>query len=107
VSIFDTIRAQVEAAKAPDPILSELQDLRRQVAALVQTPPATAPDPDALLTVRQAAEILGCSPEALYARVERQQIPCIRPTPKSLRFRRSDLLKTAPGVRPSRSKGAK
>ena len=43
------------------------------------------------LTVREAAEFLGVSPQTVYLWVERKQIPHLRVMGRNIRFLRSDL----------------
>jgi excisionase family DNA binding protein len=60
-----------------------------------ETQPTAAgwPDHQALLTVRQVAEFLGMTPKAVYHRAERGQLPGVIHVGRSLRFRRTDLLR--------------
>jgi len=61
----------------------------------------------ALLTVRQVAEFLGMSPKAVYHRAERGQLPGVIHVGRSLRFRRSDLVRfigEGRGLSPTRSR---
>jgi excisionase family DNA binding protein len=44
-----------------------------------------------LLTVREASALLGMTPQGLYKAAQRRQLPCIRLSPKRLRFRLTDL----------------
>ncbi len=82
-------------------------------ASLTSTPSAGEsgggvwPPGQALLTVRQVAEFLGMSPKAVYHRAERGQLPGIVHVGRSLRFRRSDLLRFIEerhGLSPTRSR---
>jgi len=43
------------------------------------------------LTVREAARFLGVSPQTVYLRVERKQIPHLRVMGRNIRFLKSDL----------------
>ena len=43
------------------------------------------------LTVKEAAEYLGVSPQTVYLWVERKQIPHLRVMGRNIRFLRSDL----------------
>lgn len=43
------------------------------------------------LTVREAAQFLGVSPQTVYLWVERKQIPHLRVMGRNIRFLRSDL----------------
>ena len=43
------------------------------------------------LTVREAAEYLGVSPQSVYLWVERKQIPHLRVMGRNIRFLKSDL----------------
>jgi len=65
--------------------------------SLDQLPSAAEPTvwspAQALLTVRQVAEFLGMTPKAVYHRAERGQLPGMVHVGRSLRFRRSDLLR--------------
>jgi excisionase family DNA binding protein len=54
--------------------------------------PAWSPA-QALLTVPQVAVLLGMTPKAIYHRAERGQLPGALHVGRSLRFRRSDLLR--------------
>ena len=69
---------------------------------------ATLPSPaQALLTVPQVAELLGMTPKAVYHRAERGQLPGALHVGRSLRFRRSDLLRfigEGRGPSPARSR---
>jgi excisionase family DNA binding protein len=58
-----------------------------------EPPPGTWPSHQALLTVRQVAEFLGMTPKAVYHRAERGQLPGVVHVGRSLRFRRTDLLR--------------
>jgi excisionase family DNA binding protein len=65
------------------------------------------PPAQALLTVRQVAELLGMTPKAIYHRAERGQLPGVFHVGRSLRFRRSDLLRfisEGRGLSPTRSR---
>jgi excisionase family DNA binding protein len=44
------------------------------------------------LTVREAARLLGVSPQTVYLWVERKQIPHLRVMGRNIRFLKSDLL---------------
>lgn len=75
-------------------------------AAAEQAAPAWSPA-QALLTVRQVAELLGMTPKAIYHRAERGQLPGVFHVGRSLRFRRSDLLRfisEGRGLSPTRSR---
>ena len=48
-------------------------------------------DPEYPLTVRQAAQFLGVSPQTVYLWVERRQIPHLRVMGRNIRFLQSDL----------------
>jgi len=57
---------------------------------------ATVPQPashelDSPLTVREAAQFLGVSPQTVYLWVERRQIPHLRVMGRNIRFLKSDL----------------
>lgn len=68
--------------------------------------PAWSPA-QALLTVPQVAELLGMTPKAIYHRAERGQLPGVLHVGRSLRFRRSDLLRfigEGRGPSPTRSR---
>ena len=83
-------------------------------ASLTQLPAAAAEPTgvvwspgQALLTVRQVAEFLGLTPKAVYHRAERGQLPGIVHVGRSLRFRRTDLLRFIEerhGLSPTRSR---
>ena len=45
-----------------------------------------------LLNINEAATILGVSPEALKAMIKREYVPCIRLSPRVIRFDEDDLL---------------
>jgi len=65
--------------------LGEAED----VVAAVQRP---APrEPEQPMTVREAAQFLGVSPQTVYLWVERRQIPHLRVMGRNIRFLRSDL----------------
>ncbi len=51
------------------------------------TAPDRRNDPDALLTVRDVAGWLGCSPRT----VQRARIPCVRIAPRVTRYRPGDV----------------
>ena len=78
----------------------------------ISTSTPEAPSPawspaQALLTVPQVAELLGMTPKAVYHRVERGQLPGALHVGRSLRFRRSDLLRfigEGRGPSPTRSR---
>jgi len=46
-----------------------------------------APKPEPLLTVAQAAELLGCWPQAVYNLINTRQIACVRPPGIGTRLR--------------------
>jgi excisionase family DNA binding protein len=48
-------------------------------------------DPEYPMTVRQAAQFLGVSPQTVYLWVERRQIPHLRVMGRNIRFLKSDL----------------
>jgi excisionase family DNA binding protein len=59
------------------------------------------------LTVKQVATMLGMTPKAVYHRAERGQLPGKFYVGKSLRFRRTDLLRfiaEGRGLSPTRSR---
>ena len=55
-----------------------------------ETPRNTLPD-EHPLTVKQAANFLGVSPQTVYLWVERKQIPHLRVMGRNIRFLRSEL----------------
>jgi excisionase family DNA binding protein len=48
-------------------------------------------EPDAPITVREAARFLGVSPQTVYLWIERRQIPHLRVMGRNIRFLKSDL----------------
>jgi len=61
-------------------------------AALVDTQQQTSrPKEEYPLTVREAANYLGVSPQTVYLWVERKQIPHLRVMGRNIRFLKSDL----------------
>ena len=48
-------------------------------------------DPEYPMTVREAAQFLGVSPQTVYLWVERRQIPHLRVMGRNIRFLQSDL----------------
>jgi len=61
-------------------------------AALVDARQQTAkPKEEYPLTVREAANYLGVSPQTVYLWVERKQIPHLRVMGRNIRFLKSDL----------------
>jgi excisionase family DNA binding protein len=48
-------------------------------------------DPEYPMTVREAAQFLGVSPQTVYLWVERRQIPHLRVMGRNIRFLKSDL----------------
>jgi len=86
------------AADAPEPRLE---------AAGPPLTPATWPPGQVAFTVKQVAEILGVTEKAIYHRAARGQIPGKFYVGKSLRFRRTDLLRSIAegrGLSPTRSR---
>lgn len=51
----------------------------------------TVSSPELPMTVRDAAQFLGVSPQTVYLWVERRQIPHLRVMGRNIRFLRSDL----------------
>jgi excisionase family DNA binding protein len=61
-------------------------------ASAPTTPPHTRQhDPEYPMTVREAAQFLGVSPQTVYLWVERRQIPHLRVMGRNIRFLQSDL----------------
>jgi excisionase family DNA binding protein len=61
-------------------------------ASASTTPPRTLQrDPEYPMTVREAAQFLGVSPQTVYLWVERRQIPHLRVMGRNIRFLQSDL----------------
>ena len=50
-----------------------------------------SPEDEFPMTVREAAEFLGVSPQTVYLLVERKQIPHLRVMGRNIRFLKSDL----------------
>lgn len=92
VAPFSQLRALREAERAAAEAAKDLD-----VGAVTTEPPipprADPKDPDALLDTRQAAALLGMTPAALRARVDRGTLIPFRRVGRSLRFRRADLLR--------------
>lgn len=61
------------------------------VAVSPTDPPASERRTEYPLTVREAAQFLGVSPQTVYLWVERKQIPHLRVMGRNIRFLRSDL----------------
>lgn len=76
-SAFAEIRRELVEVRA------ELADARAEIAKL-------APDAERLITLEEAAEIVGTSVAALRKRVQRGRLPVVRQG-RSLRVRRGDL----------------
>ena len=52
---------------------------------------ARTSSPDLPMTVKEAAQFLGVSPQTVYLWVERKQIPHLRVMGRNIRFLKSDL----------------
>ena len=57
----------------------------------IQSDRAARPDSDCPMTVQDAAQYLGVSPQTVYLWVERKQIPHLRVMGRNIRFLKSDL----------------
>jgi len=44
-----------------------------------------------LLTVKEVAELLGLAPGSVYHWISQNRLPCVRLSPRCVRFRRKDL----------------
>ena len=82
----------------PEPSRTAQEDntsSREQGSSSRRLSASTKPTPfqrsDLPMTVRQAAEFLGVSPQTVYLWVERKQIPHLRVMGRNIRFLKSDL----------------
>jgi excisionase family DNA binding protein len=62
-----------------------------EASAQTTSPHTERRDPEYPLTVREAAQFLGVSPQTVYLWVERRQIPHLRVMGRNIRFLQSDL----------------
>jgi excisionase family DNA binding protein len=88
------LTAELVAALASPAVEERLRGLLAEVVRAELGGAGHGGDPDQLLTIRQAAKLLGMTPTALEKAVVRGRVPVIR-IGRRLRFRRSDLLRLA------------
>jgi excisionase family DNA binding protein len=62
-----------------------------EASATITLPHTERRDPEYPMTVREAAQFLGVSPQTVYLWVERRQIPHLRVMGRNIRFLQSDL----------------
>ena len=65
--------------------------VHRESSATITLPHTGRRDPEYPMTVREAAQFLGVSPQTVYLWVERRQIPHLRIMGRNIRFLQSDL----------------
>jgi len=62
-----------------------------EASTAITLPRAERRDSEYPMTVREAAQFLGVSPQTVYLWVERRQIPHLRVMGRNIRFLKSDL----------------
>jgi excisionase family DNA binding protein len=67
------------------------RNVHREASARTTSWHSEQRDPEYPMTVREAAQFLGVSPQTVYLWVERRQIPHLRVMGRNIRFLQSDL----------------
>jgi excisionase family DNA binding protein len=67
------------------------RNVHREASAPTTSRHSEQRDPEYPMTVRQAAQFLGVSPQTVYLWVERRQIPHLRVMGRNIRLLKSDL----------------
>lgn len=72
-------------------LTKEVSELKRLL--IEKQEPTSTTEPDQLLTIQQAADLLGLSITTLYTKVSKRELPvCKAPGSKRLHFLRSELM---------------
>ncbi|MPY88633.1 MAG: helix-turn-helix domain-containing protein [Luteitalea sp.] len=91
MSVDEMVRGVRDRASDDDtPVSGSARETRRQSVGSVPRRKKLR-DPEYSMTVSEAAQFLGVSPQTVYLWVERKQIPHLRVMGRNIRFLRSDL----------------
>lgn len=92
MSVDAMVRGMRDGASDDDtPVSGDARETRRQQRAGSVLRRKKLRDAEYPMTVREAAQFLGVSPQTVYLWVERRQIPHLRVMGRNIRFLKSDL----------------